>query len=118
MRIHARVLLLLLWAACAGRARPVQQEVPYAGQGSAAAAEERPGLGTEWGETRSSRVSETAFARSSPRPWALVQLYYNDAQGLAAQVTHRGGPQLGPMTYRQEGVSVWLADEAGQVLPG
>jgi len=47
--------------------------------------EERPGLGTEWGEQRWSAVSWTRFERANPSvPSALAEFRYNDAAGLAA----------------------------------
>lgn len=44
----------------------------------------RPGLGTEWGETRESRIYETSFTRASSSPFAIVSLYYNDQRGIDA----------------------------------
>jgi hypothetical protein len=44
----------------------------------------RPGLGTEWGETRTSRVHDVTFVRDSSRPFALAQLHYNDRRGADA----------------------------------
>lgn len=47
--------------------------------------ESRPGLGTEFGEARDSRVTETTFRRASPRtPSALFAIWYNDRDGLLA----------------------------------
>ncbi len=46
---------------------------------------ERPGLGTEFGERRSSAVSFTKFVRANPRkPTSIAELRYNNAQGLQA----------------------------------
>ncbi len=45
---------------------------------------ERPGLGTEFGENRTSVVSFTQFERKSRRPQARAELRYNDASGLRA----------------------------------
>jgi hypothetical protein len=45
---------------------------------------QRPGLGTEWGETRSSRVHDVAFVRDASRPFALAQLNYDDRRGVEA----------------------------------
>ncbi|WP_394837539.1 hypothetical protein LVJ94_11585 [Pendulispora rubella] len=54
---------------------------------------ERPGLGTEWGETRVSRVRDVHFTRADgSRPFAMATLNYNDRHGvdaLAAHVAHR-----------------------------
>lgn len=44
----------------------------------------RPGLGTEWGETRVSRVHDVTFVRESSRPFAVATLYYNDRKGVDA----------------------------------
>jgi hypothetical protein len=44
----------------------------------------RPGLGTEWGETRTSRVHDVTFVRDSSRPFALASLHYNDRKGVDA----------------------------------
>ncbi|MEO6775651.1 MAG: hypothetical protein ABI467_22005 [Kofleriaceae bacterium] len=45
---------------------------------------ERPGLGTQFGEARSSAASYTQFVRSTTRPIAIAELRYNDAAGLMA----------------------------------
>jgi len=44
----------------------------------------RPGLGTEFGESRSSAASYTRFQRAGNRPIAIAELRYNDAAGLTA----------------------------------
>jgi len=44
----------------------------------------RPGLGTEFGESRYSGASYTRFERSTNRPVAIAELRYNDASGLLA----------------------------------
>jgi hypothetical protein len=44
----------------------------------------RPGLGTEFGESRSSSANYTRFTRSTTRPIAIAELRYNDAAGLMA----------------------------------
>lgn len=44
----------------------------------------RPGLGTEFGESRSSAASYTRFNRAANRPVAIAELRYNDAAGLMA----------------------------------
>lgn len=45
----------------------------------------RPGLATEWGETRNSPITTTQFTRANPTsPTATAMLYYNDEQGIAA----------------------------------
>jgi len=47
-------------------------------------ARERLGLGTEFGEQRSSAASYTRFVRAAGRPVAIAELRYNDAAGLLA----------------------------------
>jgi hypothetical protein len=44
----------------------------------------RPGLGTEFGESRYSAASHTRFVRAANRPIAIAELRYNDVTGLAA----------------------------------
>jgi hypothetical protein len=44
----------------------------------------RPGLGTEFGESRYSSASYTRFVRAANRPIAIAELRYNDAAGLIA----------------------------------
>jgi hypothetical protein len=45
---------------------------------------ERLGLGTEFGEQRSSAVNYTQFVRAPGRPIAIAELRYNDTAGLMA----------------------------------
>lgn len=44
----------------------------------------RPGLGTEYGESRYSAASYTQFVRAANRPIAIAELRYNDSAGLMA----------------------------------
>ncbi|HEX5058185.1 MAG TPA: hypothetical protein VFV99_02440 [Kofleriaceae bacterium] len=44
----------------------------------------RPGLGTEFGESRYSAASYTKFVRAANRPIAIAELRYNDVTGLVA----------------------------------
>lgn len=81
---------------------------------------ERPGLGTTWGETRTSHVSNAPFERSSANPFSLATIHYNDASGVAAML-HGGSP----VAFRGDGaavvsngvVSVRLVDANGSPLP-
>lgn len=45
---------------------------------------QRPGLGTEFGESRYSAASYTKFVRAANRPIAIAELRYNDTAGLVA----------------------------------
>jgi hypothetical protein len=53
-------------------------------QAPPAAPTHRPGLGTEFGEQRSSAASYTRFVRANNRPVAVAELRYNDTAGLVA----------------------------------
>ncbi|MDQ3295492.1 MAG: hypothetical protein M3619_02760 [Myxococcota bacterium] len=48
----------------------------------------RPGLGTEFGESRYSAASYTRFVRGAGRPVAIAELRYNNAAGLIALGIH------------------------------
>lgn len=54
---------------------PVEQQAPRTN---------RPGLGTEFGESRYSAASYTKFVRNNNRPIAIAELRYNDQAGLMA----------------------------------
>ena len=82
--------------------------------------DDRPGLGTEWGQTRTSRVSDAPFERRTPgAPWSTTTLYYNDADGIAAMTR---GASLSSYTVSSVDVAggaltVRLLDSFGSVLP-
>jgi hypothetical protein len=81
----------------------------------------RPGLGTEWGESRFSKVSTAPFVRAeSERPFAIATLFYNDRAGIQAMVDQWGGTPTS-----QTFVPVWqgyldvaLKGEGGEFLSG
>jgi hypothetical protein len=86
-----------------------------------AARQERPGLGTGWGETRESRVLDTAFRRATgSHPLATATIFYNDAQGvreMAGGLTPRFARPPLPSAAGNL-VSVELRDQSGRLLPG
>ncbi len=85
------------------------------------AARERPGLGTTWGETRTSSVSSASFEREDARrPDALVRIYYNDERGTRATAGLDSADDLPPNhTPLFRGyVSVEVAGGSGEALPG
>ncbi|HTE51900.1 MAG TPA: hypothetical protein VK698_13690 [Kofleriaceae bacterium] len=84
-----------------------------------AAQPDRPGLGTEFGESVHSRVEEQPFQRAAGEPFALVAIHYNDEEGVRAQADSRGGA-LAPLiaSTPQGGISVAVTDESGTPLPG
>jgi hypothetical protein len=47
---------------------------------------ERPGLGTTWGETMTSHVSNAPFERASSNPFSITTLHYNDQRGVSAML--------------------------------
>jgi hypothetical protein len=77
----------------------------------------RPGLGTEYGETRSSRVHDVTFVRDSGRPFAIASLNYNDRKGVDALVAHQGSRSSGRSFEAGGGaVSVSIRDANGDPL--
>lgn len=134
--LHALAAAAVWSAACAGgpsayRAAPassapssyevahVEAGPPAPGSEAEASPAERPGLGTEYGESVRSRVDEQPFQRAAAEPFALVALHYNDEEGVRAQADSRGGA-LAPLiaTTPQGGLSIALVDDAGVTLPG
>ncbi|MBW2528549.1 MAG: hypothetical protein JRI23_30530 [Deltaproteobacteria bacterium] len=52
----------------------------------------RPGLGTEWGESRYSQVTSAPFLRADrSQPFAVGRLFYNDRSGIQAMIDSWGG---------------------------
>lgn len=77
----------------------------YGGEGGdydAAPRTNRPGLGTEYGESRYSAASFTRFVRSASRPVAIAELRYNDTAGLVALgIPVAPMPDEGELTTRE-----------------
>jgi hypothetical protein len=80
----------------------------------------RPGLGTTWGETRRSEVRHRRFDRASSDPFARLAVYYNDAEGISAQMAYRGGEGPSPYYARTPNGNITVALESpdGRVLVG
>jgi hypothetical protein len=81
--------------------------------------EERPGLGTTWGETRESHVSNAPFERANGNPFAVSTVRYNDENGISAMM--RGGSLV---NFRNDSgdtsggvLTVRLLDANGSSLP-
>lgn len=65
---------------------------PEAARAAAIPTQERPGLGTAWGEQRESWAEAAAFTRASgDRPAGRDRLYYNDRGGVDAMLDFLGG---------------------------
>jgi hypothetical protein len=81
---------------------------------------ERPGLGTEWGETRYSHVRHTSFDRADgDHPAQVLDLYYNDREGARAMARYADYRESGNAVVRAPGlgISIALNDDAGRPLP-
>lgn len=81
--------------------------------------DERPGLGTLFGEQLSSPVVHRAFERASAAPFAEVALHYGDERGVIEQARFRGA-ELEPIRVAtpRGGIAVTVIDERGLALPG
>lgn len=83
--------------------------------------EERPGLGTTWGETRESPVTSVDFVRDNAfTPTATNRIFYNDTEGVLAQTGQSSLSSLGRnLTELDNGfVTVEIVDPDGDPLPG
>jgi hypothetical protein len=79
---------------------------------------DRPGLGTEWGETRESHIREVSFFRNDPeRPFATAALFYNDRQGVEQLAAWHGGtPRFHDIAEVNGAITVSLRDAWGEPL--
>jgi hypothetical protein len=81
------------------------------------APEERPGLGTEWGETRESHIREVSFFRADPdRPFAVADLFYNDWQGVQALAAFHGGSRFHDIPAAGGAITVSIRNAYGEPL--
>lgn len=81
------------------------------------APESRPGLGTEFGEARTSRVHDVAFVRDSSRPFATATLNYNDRRGVDALAARASSRSSGRSLDAAGGaVTVSIRDSNGDPL--
>jgi len=88
-------------------APPAPSYAPRAREASRAPADERPGIGTEFGETEASSVSETRFVRDSSRPFLVAELRYDDRDGLTSR-----GIRIDPPAPPPEATENGLRDTA------
>jgi hypothetical protein len=63
---------------------PPSSAAPSSASAMGEAAQDRAGLGTEFGEQHTSHVTQTTFQRESPAPSTIAELRYNDRDGLLA----------------------------------
>lgn len=79
----------------------------------------RPGLGTEWGEARRSEVRDVSFVRSdAQRPFAVATLHYNDRAGIDAMISlkERQGHVARELSTGNGMIAVSLRDGSGDPL--
>lgn len=80
-------------------------------------ADMRPGLGTEWGETRTSQVHDVTFVRDSSRPFATATLHYNDRRGVEAMANlHAQRGALREVAAVGGAVTISIRDASGHPL--
>ncbi len=108
---------LLFLSGCASHG-PAPSE---AASRSASAIEQRPGLGTGFGERLDSPVRPTRFARQNQKtPDGTGRIYYNDSKGVAAMASAAGKarPLSHPLKVAGGLVSIGVKDARGRWLPG
>lgn len=84
-----------------------------------APAQERPGLGTGWGESRTSFVHEVAFDRDSVTPFAVGTLHYNDRHGVEALAAYHqatSGGFIHDVPEANGAITVSIVGESGAPL--
>lgn len=82
---------------------------------------ERPGLGTQWGETRDSQITSVPFQRGdSASPFSTSVVYYNDEEGARAMATSTGFARTtgGLYPVANGALRIGLKDENGAFLSG
>lgn len=86
-----------------------------------AAPEDRPGLGTQWGETRNSAITSVPFQRGDgDKPFSTAVLYYNDEEGAKSMATSSGFARTAAGMYpvANGALQIGLKDESGAWLTG
>ncbi|RYZ10218.1 MAG: hypothetical protein EOO73_01180 [Myxococcales bacterium] len=86
---------------------------------SPAPKDDRPGLGTEWGETRQSRVSSAPFERADgDHPVSATSFAYNDESGVRAALGSRyWDRRTDGVSAARGAITVRVVDEGGSPLP-
>lgn len=81
----------------------------------------RPGLGTQWGETRVSEVRTSTFSRADAQaPFSTGALFYNDEEGAKAMANQVGFRRTGEGAISIGGgvATMRLKDGSGHFLTG
>ena len=87
----------------------------------ATAPQDRPGLGTKWGETRHSTSGSTTFVRAEPaQPLATAEIFYNDREGIEVTATASEFRRVWPVLRGPAAslIAIGLKDQSGRFLPG
>lgn len=81
--------------------------------------DERPGLGTEWGETRDSRVSSTRFDRQDDdTPLSTTSFFYNDEGGVRAMLgSNYWDRRTDGISAARGAITIRILDGQGAPLP-
>ncbi|MEZ4314635.1 MAG: hypothetical protein R3F14_42010 [Polyangiaceae bacterium] len=101
-------------------AAPTADMAP-AKESAAAEPSDRPGLGTQWGETRNSSITSVPFQRGDAgTPFATSVLYYNDAEGARSMATASGTVRNSTGLYpiANGAMQIGIRDENGAWLTG
>lgn len=105
----------------AGAPPPAQAQAAKESAAADSAAEERPGLGTQWGEQRDSSITTVPFQRGDgASPFATAVVYYNDEEGARAMATSSGFARTtgGLYPVANGALRIGLKDENGSFLSG
>jgi hypothetical protein len=79
--------------------------------------QDRPGLGTGWGETRESPTTEVRFLRAEPRrPFAVSEVFYDDREGVEALAAYRGAARFYDVPAARGAITFSLRDADGDPL--
>ena len=99
--------------------RPSAATADRAYEPTPAPREERPGLGTEWGETRDSRVSSAPFERQDwNHPVSSTSFFYNDESGVRATLgTGFWDRRTDGVSAARGAITVRVVDDRGAPLP-
>src|SRR5262245_5961303 len=82
-----------------GASDNIAVDTPYPSQ----TPDDRPGLGTSWGEQVWSPATMQPFVRSAVDPWATVALHYNDRDGVQAHASYLGATAVPLEVYAGDG---------------
>jgi len=114
------ILIFLVLASCAAPPSQVATN-RLSTQSFASPPTDRPGLGTKWGETRTSRVTIVPFERADrTHPIASATIYYNNSEGIRAMAGAAAWERSWPILPSPVNslIQIGLKDQSGRFLPG